>query len=334
MTLNASTDSTALNSTARSAQSPTRHLPSAQGNTSVRSYLAAALADNTLLAYRSDLKHFIAWGGVIPAAPESVANYLAGYATILSCATLSRRVVAIGRAHTAQGLLSPAHSELVTATLQGIRRIRGRPPRQVAPLLMNDVVQLVRGLTGLRGLRDKALLLIGFAGALRRSELVSLDVDDVQFVAEGALIRLRRSKTDQEGRGRVIAIPCTGGRDCPPCALRAWLHATHIVSGALFRGVNQYGQLLQQRLSAQSVALVIKGRAAAAGLDAARYSGHSLRAGFATNAAKAGASAISIRAQTGHKSDAMLQRYIRDGDLFRNNPNLKIWPSAARKCKS
>jgi site-specific recombinase XerD len=299
----------------------------------VRSYLAAALADNTLRAYRNDLKHFIDWGGAIPATPECVANYLAGYATILSCATLSRRVVAIGRAHTTQGLLSPAHSELVTATLQGIRRIRGRPPRQVTPLLMNDVAQLVLGLKGLRGLRDKALLLIGFAGALRRSELVSLDVGDVQFVAEGALIRLRRSKTDQEGRGRVIAIPCTGGRECPPCALRAWLQKALIGTGALFRRINQYDQLLPQRLSAQSVALVIKERAAAAGLDAARYSGHSLRAGFATNAAKAGASALSIRAQTGHKSDAMLQRYIRDGDLFRNNPNLKIWSSTLRKCK-
>ena len=310
-----------------------QHLHGAQCNTSVRRYLAAALADNTVRAYRCDIKHFIAGGGAIPASPECVATYLARYAAILSCTTLSRRVAAIGRAHITQGLPSPVQSKLVSATLRGIRRLRGRPPRQAAPLQLSDVVRLVSGLKGLRGLRDKALLLIGFAGALRRSELVSLDVGDVQFVAEGVMIRLRRSKTDQEGHGRVVAIPCTGGRDCPTCALRAWQQQALIATGALFRRVNRYDQLLAQRLSAQSVALIIKERAAAAGLNADRYSGHSLRAGFATNAAHAGASTFSIRAQTGHKSDAMLQRYIRDGDLFRNNPNLKIWSSTLRKCK-
>lgn len=292
----------------------------------VRIYLDAALADNTLRSYRSDIKHFVAWGGSIPASQERVATYVAQHAMTLSSATLSRRVVAIGRAHTAQGLPSPAHSELVRATMQGIRRKRGRTPRQVAALQKNDVVRVVKDLKGLRGLRDRALLLIGFAGAFRRSELISLDVDDVQFAPEGAMIRLRRCKTDQEGRGRVIAIPYVrGGKYCPCRALQSWLSAAGIVAGALFVRVNRYDQVLPARLSAQSVALIIKERVAAVGLNPEIYSGHSLRAGFATNAALSGASSSSIRAQTGHTSDAMLQRYIRSSQLFVGNPNLRVW---------
>ena len=216
-------------------------------------------------------------------------------------------------------------TELVKATLQGVRRSRGSAVRQVAPLQKTQVLRMVRGLHGFRGLRDTALLLIGFASALRRSELVSLNVEDVQFTGEGTIIRLQRSKTDQEGRGRDIAIPRVRGRSCPSKSLQAWIQASGIVDGALFRRVNRYDQLLPQRLTPQSVALIIKQRAELAGFDAKVLSGHSLRAGFVTNAAKGGASSSSIRVQTGHKSDAMLQRYIRNSQLFSNNPNLKIW---------
>lgn len=292
---------------------------------SVRDYLAAALARNTLLAYRGDLRHFINWGGTIPTTPECVATYLARHARSLSCSTLSRRLVGIGYAHTAQGLPSPTHSALVRATLQGIRRKQGRAPRQVAPLQKHDVIRLVTGLKGLSGTRDKALLLIGFAGAMRRSELVTLDVTDIGFVTEGLVIRLRRSKTDQEGRGRDIAIPYVRGPHCPCRALQSWLRESAIEAGALFRRINRYGHLLPDRLTAQSVALIIKQRATAIGLNPRLYSGHSLRAGFATNAAMTGASSSSIRAQTGHKSDAMVQRYIRNNQLFNGNPNSAIW---------
>lgn len=296
-----------------------------QCDASVRKYLDAALADNTLRAYRADLKHFMAWGGVIPASPEQVATYVARHATILASSTLTRRLIAIARAHASQGVESPTNTELVKATLQGVRRTRGSGVRQVAPLQKVQVLRMVRGLHGLRGLRDAALLLIGFASALRRSELVSLNVEDIQFTGEGTIIRLRRSKTDQEGRGRDIAIPCVRGRYCPSKSLQAWIEASGIVDGALFRQVNRYDQLLPQRLTAQSVALVIKQRAELAGFDPALFSGHSLRAGFVTNAAKGGASSSSIRAQTGHKSDAMLQRYVRDSCLFIDNPLSKIW---------
>jgi site-specific recombinase XerD len=291
----------------------------------VQRFLAAAHAHNTSRAYASDLKHYLDWGGTVPASAEEVARYLAHYAETLSCATLSRRVTALGRAHRQRGFASPTHSELVRATLHGIRRSKGTAQKQVAPLLKQDIMHMVKGLRGLVGLRDKALLLVGFAAALRRSELIGLDCSDVQFVAEGAVLLLRRSKTDQEGQGRTVAIPRVRGRHCPVRALQSWLTAADLTSGPIFRRIDRYEHVLATRLSGQSVALIIKQRASAAGLDAEMYSGHSLRAGFATHAARAGVSAVNIRKQTGHKSDAMLQRYIRDSELFSNNANRQIW---------
>jgi site-specific recombinase XerD len=309
----------------KSANTVVQYLAGNNCDLSVRQYIDAALADNTLRAYRADLKHFIAWGGKIPACPEQVATYVAHHATNLAFSTLSRRLVAIAYAHTAKGLASPTNSAVVRATMKGVRRSRNCSVRQVAPLLKSHVLQMVRGLQGLRGLRDKALLLIGFASAMRRSELVSLDIEDIQFSEKGAIIRLRRSKTDQEGKGRDIAIPRVRGRNCPVRNLLSWIDASGITSGALFRQVNRYDQLLPHRLMAQSVATIVKQRATAAGFDARLFSGHSLRAGFVTNAANGGASSASIREQTGHKSDAMLQNYIRSAQIFNNNPNLKIW---------
>ena len=194
---------------------PTAYLARKQVDANVRKYLNAALSENTVLAYRADLKHFLAWGGSIPARPERVARYLACYAPTLALSTLSRRLVAIGRAHTAKGFISPTDSPLVRSMLQGVRRSCDRGIRQVAPLEKADLLKMVRGLTDLRGVRDAALLFVGFAGAFRRSELVALDVDDVRFSDEGMLVRLRRSKTDQAGQGRVIAIPRVRGRHCP-----------------------------------------------------------------------------------------------------------------------
>lgn len=303
----------------------TEYRRSKRCDAAVRLYLDAALSDNTMRAYQGDLKHFLEWGGAIPATPECVARYVARHATLLACATLSRRLVAIDRAHTARGVVSPTKSELVKATMKGVRRTRGNAVRQVAPLQKMQVLQMVKGLRGTRGLRDKALLLIGFASALRRSELVSLNVEDLRFSDEGTTIRLRRSKTDQVGQGREIAIPRVRSRNCPSRALQAWIQHSGIATGPVFRRVNRYDQLLPQRLAAQSVALIVKNRAELAGLDPRMFSGHSLRAGFVTNATRSGASSSSIRRQTGHKSDAMLQRYIRNSQLFSDNPNRKIW---------
>lgn len=291
----------------------------------VRQYLGAALADNTLRAYRTDLKHFTAWGGGIPATPECVATYLAQHAKSNSCSTLSRRIIAIAWAHSDVGLVSPTHSALVRATMQGIRRSQGRAVRQVAPLQKVELLRMVNGLKGIRGLRDKAILLVGFASALRRSELVSLDLSDVAFSDEGMVIHLKRSKTDQVGQGRTIAIPNIKGRHSPVLALRAWIAAAELESGPLFRRISRADNVLPYRLTGQAVAILVKQYVEEIGLDSTCFAGHSLRAGFVTNAARRGASTTSIRRQTGHKSDGMLQRYIRESEVFSDNPNLKIW---------
>lgn len=286
----------------------------------VGQYLQASLSDNTRRAYRNDIEHFLKWGGRIPASPERVASYLAEHATKLSYATLSRRVVAIGRAHTAKKLHSPTSSEMVRATLHGIRRTNGRAQHRVAPALYPLVKSMVKDAKGMKGGRDKALLLVGFAGGFRRSELVSIQVDDIQYVDEGVVIHLRRGKTDQFGRGRDIAIPFMRGACCPVRALKEWIAISGIESGYLFRGVDRYDHLNIKGLSPQSVALIIKQRVKAVGLNAENYSGHSLRAGLVTSAAKGGVSGWKICQQTGHQSEEVMQRYIRDSHMFINHP--------------
>ena len=304
---------------------PSVYAASARCPAEVRQYLDAALASNTLMAYRSDLRHFAAWGGKVPAAPEMIAHYVAHYAKTLATSTLSRRLVAIAHAHTQQGLASPTTAPLVRATLKGIRRAQPNTVRQVDALQKTHIVTMLRGLKDISGRRDSALLMLGFAGAFRRSELVSLDVEDICITAAGTQINLARSKTDQEGHGRAIAIPRMRGRFCPTHLLEAWLDAVDLTSGPVFRRINRYGYVMDERLSGHAVAVIIKQRASDVGLDPERFSGHSLRSGFVTNAATRGVSLSSIRQQTGHQSDQMVQRYIRKGQLFTDNALSKIW---------
>lgn len=286
----------------------------------VSQYLQASLSDNTRRAYGNDIKHYLKWGGRIPSSPERIASYLAEHATTLAYATLSRRVVAIGRAHTAKKLPSPTHSEMVKATLHGIRRTTGSKQHQVAPALYQQVKAMVKHTKGVRGARDKALLLTGFAGGFRRSELVSIRVEDIRYVEEGIVIQLRRCKTDQFGMGRDVAIPYMRGACCAVKAIKDWIAVADIESGSLFRSVDRYDNVNDNGLSPQSVALIIKQRADAIGLNATSYSGHSLRAGLVTSAAKGGASSWKICQQTGHQSEEVMRRYIRDSHLFTNHP--------------
>lgn len=285
----------------------------------VHVYLNAALSDNTWRAYRNDLQHFQAWGGTLPATPEQIACYLAHYAQKHSVATLTRRLASLSKIHNAKRWANPVSSALVRTTLQGIRNQHGSKQRQVAPAIKEDILAMVKNLQGIKGVRDRALLLIGFAGAFRRSELASLRFSDIEYVQQGMLIYLRRSKTDQTGEGRKIAIPHARGAVCAIIALSEWLQHAEITEGPIFRGVNRHGHIGMQTISSQSIALVVKERAAAVGLDPTQYSGHSLRAGLVTSAAQAGISSWKIRQQTGHKSDAMLQRYIRDANIFVDN---------------
>lgn len=286
---------------------------------SVSKYIHAALADSTRKGYQTDLAHFISWGGSVPANPEVVSQYLVAHAELLSPATLSRRVVSISRAHTSRKIDSPTKSDLVKTTLRGIKRTVSTKQRQVEPVLKNNLLDMVDRLDGVKGIRDRAILLVGFSGAFRRSELVGLQYSDITFVEQGLIVHLRKSKTDQEGEGRKIGIPFARGSVCPVLAIRDWLELSKITDGAIFRPVTRYGRIENTTLSTQAVAIIVKERAKAIGLDANKFSGHSLRAGLVTSAAQAGVSSWKIRQQTGHKSDAMLNRYIRDGRLFIDN---------------
>jgi integrase len=282
-------------------------------------YVAAAIASATRRAYQGDLKDFILWGGCVPCTPGTVAEYIANRARIHSPFTIARRIVGISRAHTSLEFPDPSKSDLVRAVLRGLRRTEGKPQRQVAPVLREDLFPMLEQMRGLKGIRDRALLLVGFATALRRSELVGLNVEDLQFVKEGLLVHLPRSKTDQKGEGRKIAIPFGRTSSCPVKAVQHWMNAATISTGPVFRSVSKAGAVSFARLSDQSVALIVKQYARALGLPAEAYSGHSLRAGLVTSAAKAGVSLVKIQQQTGHRSVAMLSRYIRDAQVFENN---------------
>ncbi len=287
---------------------------------SVTDFVRDSLADNTWRAYVSDLAQFERWGGSIPATDTTVASYLAEHAESLSVATLTRRLASLSKAHEAGGLPNPTRSALVKATLRGIKRTRSIAQRQAQPLIREDLFITLDAMGDtLKDVRDRALLLIGFAGGFRRSELVGLNVSDIEHVRQGIVIHLRRSKTDQDGEGRKIGVPYGRTNWCPVMAVDTWLARSGITEGALFRPIDRHGRMSSGRLSGEAVALVVRGRLSAAGINPANYSGHSLRAGLATSAAQAGVSSWKIRQQTGHATDAMLSRYIRSGELFTGN---------------
>ena len=290
-----------------------------------REFMRRARAANTIRGYAADWRDFCGWCsergvGALPATSDTVASYLSTLAASRKPSTLTRRVSAISQAHQIAGHDSPTDAAVVRLVMAGIRREKGSVPDAKAPVLTDDIKAMLSATpVGVLGVRDRALLLLGFMGAFRRSELVGLDWNDCTFSREGAVINLRRSKTDQEGQGRKVAIPVGQNPDtCAVRALQAWRDAA-AGDGPIFRAVDRHGHIHGRRLSAYAVALVVKRYAAAAGLDPARFAGHSLRAGLATAAAIAGASERSIMAQTGHKSVGMVRRYIRDGDLFRDN---------------
>lgn len=288
--------------------------------TDVAAMVEESLASNTRRAYKSDVDHFLCWGGSIPSTDRQIAAYLVSHSATLVVSTLARRLTAIGKAHLASGVPNPIASELVKATLRGIKRTRGTPQRAARPLLREDLFKVLDAIgSDPKDLRDRALLLIGFAGGLRRSELVSLDFIDIERVRQGVVLSLRRSKTDQFGVGRKIGVPFGRSRWCPVRALDEWTVCSRHKSGALFVSVDRHHNVGPGRLSGEAVSIIVKSRAAKAGFSSELLSGHSLRAGFATSAVMAGASTYKIRQQTGHASDAMLARYIRDGDMFTDN---------------
>ena len=305
--------------------------PAAPGLAQVREFIRASKADSTLRGYRADWLHFCEWcesRGLcsLPAATEAVAAYIAECAARLKVGSIQRRLNAIAEAHKALGLDSPTTAGIVRNTLKGIKRTKGTAATQKAPTLTDDVRAMIAATdAGIIGFRDRALILLGFAGAFRRSELVGLDIEDCAFGKDGLTIMLRRSKTDQDGQGRRVGIPYGANPEtCPVRVLQTWLESAGVIAGPVFRSINRHGQVQPGRLSGADVARIIKKLVRRAGLDPAKYAGHSLRAGHATSAAIAGASERSIMNQTGHRSTQMVRRYIRDGSLFRENSAGKL----------
>ncbi len=258
---------------------------------------------------------------MLPAAPGAVALYVTHLAGSKKVATIGRRLSAIAAAHHEAGLQSPHSHPKVAAVMAGIRRRLGVAQSCKAAILTDDLRAIVAPLgDDPLALRDRALLLIGFASAMRRSEIVSLNVGDVRFVESGLEVHLRRSKTDQEGAGRLIGVPNGSHLEtCPVRALRRWLDAIAIVEGPIFRPINRHGRVSPNRLSPEAVALVVKRRAEQVGRDSSNLGAHSLRAGFVTSCAMRGISELTIRRQSGHKSSAMIERYTRPATIWDGN---------------
>jgi site-specific recombinase XerD len=306
---------------------------------SVSDYAAAEKSDATRRAYRSDWADFVRWCDgcsrpSLPADPLTLAAYVAELADNgRKYSTIRRRVAAIAYAHRLKALAPPDSAEPVKAVLRGIRRRIGVAVERKAPATARAIAQMLKRLPDtLAGKRDRALLLIGFAAALRRSELVALNVEDLEFTDAGLIIHLRRSKTDQDGAGQAVAVPF-GKKLKPVDALRAWLDASlslelenrdHIVPPPVFRSIGKGGRLQPHRLTARSVADIVKHRAAAAGLDASTFSGHSLRAGFVTTALERGADLFNIMRVTRHVEVDTLHAYDRRAQAFKNHAGEKF----------
>jgi site-specific recombinase XerD len=293
-------------------------------------------ANNTIRAYKSDFKDFglfCSQNGfkALPSEPKIVSLYLTYLSTKeVKMSTLKRRLVSIGVIHKLKGYYLDTKHPSILENIMGIKRRKGSKQKGKKPLLINNLKQIInvideKKIDEIKKLRDRTIILIGFSGGFRRNEIVSLDYDDLDFVNEGLKISLKRSKTDQFGEGSVKGLPhFENSQYCPVISLRKWIEISKINSGALFRRFTKGSKLSENRLSDQTVALLIKEYLNLAGIDSTNFSGHSLRSGFATSAAESGVEERSIMAMTGHKSTEMVRRYIKDANLFKNNALNKI----------
>ena len=289
---------------------------------SVRAYLEAEKSDNTRRAYASDWADFVAWGErvscpTLPAAPIDVARYLAQLADGgLKTSTIQRRTSAIAAAHKAAGYEPPTNFEGVKAVMRGIRRRLGKRKKKAAPATAELLAGAIERIPATkRGLRNRALMLVGFACAFRRSELVGIAVEDIERRSRGVVVHIGKSKTDQEGAGAALPIP-TGSRLKTVQALDTWLAAAGITSGPVFRSVDRHGNVGTEAMTDRQVARIVKEVFRAAGLEASAFSGHSLRAGFVTTALESKVDPLRIMKQTRHvKVDTLKEYDRRDNDL-------------------
>ena len=298
--------------------------------------LKSSKAINTIRAYKSDFKDF---GGFcakhsfksLPTDPKIVSlylTYLSGKDAKMS--TLRRRLVSIGMIHKLKGHYLDTKHPVIIENLMGIKRTKGSIQRGKKPILINHLKAIINVIDELKTeeikkARDKTLILVGFGGGFRRTELISIDHEDLEFVPEGVKITLRRSKTDQFGEGTIKGLPYfSNEKYCPVVHLKKWIKISNIQQGPIFRRFGKGSSLTTHRLTDQSVVLLIKRYLELAGIENKNYSGHSLRSGFATVSAESGADERSIMAMTGHKTTQMVRRYIREANIFKNNALNKI----------
>ena len=278
---------------------------------------------NTLRAYQSDYNDFSLFCSkngfqAMPTQPKILALYITHLSSYSKYSTLKRRLASISILHKTKGHYIDTKHPIIIENLMGIKRVNGSNQKAKKPLLINDLKVLIEAIhqskeKDLRKTRDKALVLIGFSGGFRRSELVDIEYEDIEFVSEGVKIFVKRSKTDQSGEGMTKAIPYFDNKDFWPVkSLKNWIEVSDLKKGKIFN------------ISDKSVALIIKKYANYAGLDGHKYAGHSLRSGFATSTAESGAEERNIMAMTGHKSTEMVRRYIKEANLFKNNALNKI----------
>ena len=298
--------------------------------------LQSSKANNTIRAYKSDFNDFGLFctkNGFksLPSEPKVVSLYLTHLSTkAVKMSTLKRRLVSIGVIHKLKGHYLDTKHPSIKENMMGIKRRKGSIQKGKKPLLINSLKQIINVIDEdknkeIKKLRDRAIILIGFSGGFRRNEIVSLDFEDLDFVDQGLKINLKKSKTDQFGQGSVKALPYFNNtRYCPVLSLKKWVEKSNINSGPLFRRFSKGSKLTVNRLTDQTVALLIKKYLKMAGINNENYSGHSLRSGFATSAAESGAEERSIMAMTGHKSTEMVRRYIKEANLFNNNALNKI----------
>ena len=298
--------------------------------------LQSSKAKNTVRAYKSDFKDFglfCVQNGFknLPSEPKIVSLYLTHLASRdIKISTIKRRLVSIGVIHKMKGHYLDTKHPVIIENLMGIKRRKGTIQKGKKPILISNLKKIIdvinqQKIEDIKKLRDKSILLIGFSGGFRRNEIVSLDIEDLDFVFEGLKITVRKSKTDQFGEGMTKGLPYfENSLYCPVTTLKRWINISKIKAGPLFRRFSKGSKLSNNRLTDQTVALLIKKYLNIAGINSSNYSGHSLRSGFATSAAEAGAEERSIMAMTGHKSTEMVRRYIKEANIFKHNALNKI----------
>ena len=297
--------------------------------------LKSSKSNNTLRAYMSDFKDFGAFCSQhgfesLPTEPKIVSLYLTHLSKNSKISTLRRRLVSIGVVHKLKGHYLDTNHPIIIENLMGIKRVKGSIQKGKKPILINHLKSIInvinqQNISEIKKARDKSIILIGFGGGFRRTELISIDNEDLEFVPEGLKIIIKRSKTDQFGEGMTKGLPYFDNPEyCPVRNLNKWLEISKIKKGPIFRRFAKGSLVTNKRLTDQTVVLLIKKYLNLAGIDNSNYSGHSLRSGFATAAAESGADERSIMAMTGHKTTQMVRRYIKEANIFKNNALNKI----------